>query len=81
MDAEKIRKLKTWLKFAKASHFLPDEEDRWARADLLALLDAPPADSTFIAHIQSHLGIGQVVVCKICGKSAYQIIGEAHYGK
>ena len=34
-------------------------------------------DRLFIDHIQSHLDPGQVVVCKICGRSAAAIIAEA----
>lgn len=41
---------------------------------------APPAepssDTVFIDHIQSHLGIGEVVVCKICGRAAKEICGD-----
>lgn len=31
-------------------------------------------DRKFIAHIQSHLTEGQEVVCKICGKTAKEIV-------
>ena len=31
-------------------------------------------DQIFIYHIQGHLGTGQEVVCKICGKTAKEII-------
>ena len=34
------------------------------------------ADGVFIRHIQSHLAEGQEVVCKICGESAKDIIGQ-----
>lgn len=33
-------------------------------------------DTIFIRHIQDHLKDGQVVICKICGKTAEQIIKE-----
>jgi len=36
---EQVKKLKTWLKFAQANTYLPDEEDVSARAYLLAFLD------------------------------------------
>ena len=70
MDKERIREL------------------RDAAVDILGILQenaeqieageqpAPPADSTFIAHIQSHLKPGQEVVCKICGKTAKEICHE-----
>jgi exoribonuclease R len=34
-------------------------------------------DRIFINHIQDHLSVGQIVVCKICGKSADKIIAYA----
>ncbi len=34
-------------------------------------------DEIFISHIQNHLEKGQNVVCKICGKTAIEIISEA----
>ena len=34
------------------------------------------ADTVFIQHIQSHLLEGEKVICKICGKSAEEIINE-----
>lgn len=33
-------------------------------------------DSIFIKHIQDHLLGGEKVICKICGKTAEQIMGE-----
>ena len=33
-------------------------------------------DTIFIKHIQSHLKDGEEVVCKICGKTAKEIISE-----
>jgi hypothetical protein len=33
-------------------------------------------DEIFISHIQNHLQEGQNVVCKICGKTAVEIISE-----
>lgn len=33
-------------------------------------------DTVFIDHIHRHLGPGQVVVCKICGKTAVKILKE-----
>lgn len=56
----------------------PDGPSRKAAVYLRSRLakPAPPADDIFIAHIQSHLKPGQEVVCKICGKSAKEIIHE-----
>ena len=34
-------------------------------------------DTIFINHIQSHLTKEEKVICKICGKSAEEIIGES----
>ena len=34
-------------------------------------------DNIFINHIQSHLKKGEEVICKICGKTAKEIIAEA----
>ena len=31
-------------------------------------------DKSFIAHIQSHLKKGEKVICKICGKTAEEIV-------
>ena len=33
-------------------------------------------DEIFIKHIQNHLPKGQEVICKICGKTAKEIINE-----
>ena len=33
-------------------------------------------DNIFISHIQTHLKEGEKVICKICGKSAEEIINE-----
>ena len=33
-------------------------------------------DDKFIKHIQNHLQPGQVVVCKICGKTVREILDE-----
>ena len=33
-------------------------------------------NSIFINHIQEHLKEGEVVICKICGKSADEIIND-----
>jgi len=38
IDAKRIGELKSWLTFAKARIYLPDEDDRNARAELLAIL-------------------------------------------
>ena len=35
------------------------------------------ADTTFIQHIQSHLTNSEKVICKICGKTAEEIIKNA----
>ncbi len=51
---------------------------------LRAVLDAGKAaqsvpetpDNIFIRHIAAHLKPGQEVVCKICGKTAKEIINE-----
>jgi len=37
---------------------------------------AKRGDNGFIAHIQAHLGAGEKVICKICGKTAEEIIHE-----
>ncbi|MHB8053646.1 MAG: hypothetical protein ACYDH3_00110 [Candidatus Aminicenantales bacterium] len=39
--------------------------------------EATGSDAVFIRHIQAHLHPGQDVICKICGKSAHEIIGSA----
>ena len=36
------------------------------------------SDTKFIKHIQSHLREGQEVVCKICGKTAKEILNETN---
>lgn len=44
-----------------------------------AILDAgfkKGKDDIFISHIKSHLKKGDVVICKICGKTAEEIIKE-----
>jgi len=38
-------------------------------------------DVIFIEHIRGHLSAGQEVICKICRKTAKQIIEEVRYGK
>ena len=40
-----------------------------------ALEEITKADASFILHIQAHLTPNQKVICKICGKSAKEIIG------
>lgn len=37
-------------------------------------------DGVFIRHIQSHLEPGQEVICKICGKTAKEILEENRHG-
>ena len=39
-----------------------------------ALQGKVPKDNIFISHIQAHLKEGQEVICKICGKTAKEII-------
>lgn len=39
------------------------------------LADIKQRDAVFIQHIQSHLRGGEEVICKICGKTAKEIIG------
>ena len=39
--------------------------------------DMKNKDIIFIKHIQSHLKEGEEVICKICGKTAKEIITEA----
>jgi len=47
-----------------------------------ALEEEPEGDDQFfIEHIQSHLEPGQGVICKICGRSAGEIIAEARREK
>ena len=38
------------------------------------LAEQSTKDASFISHIQSHLGKDQVVICKICGKTAEEIV-------
>ena len=37
-------------------------------------------NSIFINHIKDHLKDGEVVICKICGKSSDEIINDAMLG-
>mgnify|MGYP001587478626 CR=1 FL=1 len=47
---------------------------RRVRAKIRDLITSPRRDGKFIAHIQSHLTEGQEVICKICGKTAKEIV-------
>ena len=63
----------TWM--GDEGFYRPDNRAPWRK--IRALITAPSAqeaDRKFITHIQAHLGEGQRVVCKICGKTAEEII-------
>lgn len=55
---------------------LPISEDK-LRAQGYIKLDSVELDSIFIKHIKDHLKEGQEVVCKICGKTAKEIITQS----
>lgn len=88
IEAHTRKELREWLdKIFREIH----QQREWTSGefydmeDILALLDAPPAptsfshdndDRIFIGHISNHLKPGERVICKICGKTADRIIEE-----
>ena len=52
------------------------DEEAAAHNAIRALIENSGPDDKFIRHIQGHLKPGQKVICKICGKTAEEIINE-----
>ena len=75
-------KLKEWKQnlFLKKVPWTQVDEDAYSQ--IIMSIEATvkkkiSKDDIFIQHIQNHLKQGQEVICKICGKTAKEIIGES----
>ena len=59
------------------SNQLPDDTIVRGWIECPECIKKQKADDIFIQHIQNHLLNGQEVICKICGKTAKEIINES----